>query len=50
VHLRVEIPGLPPEEARAVVDRADRVCPYSNAVRGNITVTHEVVTGAPGTD
>jgi lipoyl-dependent peroxiredoxin len=49
VHLRVEIPGLPPEEAQALVDRADRVCPYSNAVRGNITVTHEVVTGAPAT-
>ena len=49
-HLRVEIPGLPPKESRALVDRADLVCPYSNAVRGNITGTHEIVTGAPGTN
>jgi osmotically inducible protein OsmC len=46
VHLRVEIPGLSAEEAQALVERADKVCPYSNAVRGNVTVTHEVVTGA----
>jgi Ohr subfamily peroxiredoxin len=46
VHLRVAVPGLPEPEARDLVERADLVCPYSNAVRGNITVTREVVAGA----
>jgi osmotically inducible protein OsmC len=49
VHLRVALPGLSPADAEALVHRADKVCPYSNAVRGNITVTHEVVTGVPVT-
>ncbi len=43
-HLTVVLPGLSDEVARDLVERADRVCPYSNATRDNIPVTHEVVT------
>jgi len=32
-------PGLDPETARTIVDRAHVVCPYSNATRGNVDVT-----------
>ncbi|MGH3372388.1 MAG: organic hydroperoxide resistance protein [Nocardioidaceae bacterium] len=43
VGLRVRIPGTPREVADQLVAQADAVCPYSNATRGNIRVTHEVV-------
>ena len=37
--LRVELPDeLPGERARALVEAAHQVCPYSNATRGNIPV------------
>jgi lipoyl-dependent peroxiredoxin len=39
VELEVVIPGLPHDEAQALADAAHRVCPYSNATRGNIDVT-----------
>jgi len=42
VQLRVQVPGLPPEEARALVEAAHAICPYSHAVRGNIAVTLEL--------
>ena len=42
VVLRVVIPGLDTDAARALVDAAHAVCPYSNATRGNIDVTLEV--------
>lgn len=42
VHLRVSLPGLDEDDAAALVARADAVCPYSNATRDNIRVTHEV--------
>jgi osmotically inducible protein OsmC len=42
VDLVVQLPGLPDDTARELVAKADAVCPYSNATRGNITVTHEV--------
>ncbi|WP_067488623.1 organic hydroperoxide resistance protein [Actinomadura hibisca] len=39
VVLRVELPeGLEGEPGRELVERAHRVCPYSNATRGNIPV------------
>jgi len=44
VHLLVTIRSLPEETARELMERADKVCPYSNAVRGNIEVTKELVT------
>ncbi len=38
VELRISLPGLEPELARELVERAHQVCPYSNATRGNIDV------------
>ncbi|MCY1463450.1 Organic hydroperoxide resistance protein OhrB [compost metagenome] len=43
VELRIDLPGLDREEARAIVDKAHIVCPYSNATRGNIDVTLTLV-------
>lgn len=42
VHLEVVIPDLPHDQAQALADEAHRVCPYSNATRGNIQVTVSV--------
>ncbi len=39
VELTIAIPGLPREQAEALVQQAHIVCPYSNATRGNIDVT-----------
>lgn len=39
VELEVVIPTLPHDRAQALADAAHRVCPYSNATRGNISVT-----------
>lgn len=39
VRLDVAIPGLPREQAQKLLDAAHSVCPYSDAVRGNIEVT-----------
>ena len=39
VELKIAIPGLPREQAEALVQQAHIVCPYSNATRGNIDVT-----------
>ena len=36
--LRVSLPGLDPGMARAVIDGAHQLCPYSKATRGNIAV------------
>lgn len=38
VELRINLPGVPADQARALVDKAHIVCPYSNATRGNIDV------------
>jgi lipoyl-dependent peroxiredoxin len=43
VDLLVSLPALDHEQAAALVSQADAVCPYSNATRGNIAVTHEIV-------
>ncbi|RRS03575.1 organic hydroperoxide resistance protein [Aquabacterium soli] len=43
VVLNITLPGLPREEAEALVHAAHQVCPYSNATRGNISVTLNVV-------
>ncbi len=42
VTLEVVIPDLPHDQAQELVERAHRVCPYSNATRGNIEVTLKV--------
>lgn len=43
VTLNITIPGMPHDEAQALVDAAHQVCPYSNATRGNIDVTLNVL-------
>ncbi|MBF6071737.1 organic hydroperoxide resistance protein [Nocardia farcinica] len=42
VTLEVSLPHLSAEQAQALADKAHQVCPYSNAVRGNIDVTVQV--------
>lgn len=42
VDLEVHVPSLEREAAEQLVATADKVCPYSNAVRGNIEVSHTV--------
>ena len=46
VSLDLHAPHLPPAEAAALMARADQLCPYSNATRGNIEVSL-TVDGAP---
>ena len=43
VTLEVVLPGLPADQAQELADKAHMVCPYSNATRGNIEVTINVV-------
>ena len=43
VRLDVNLPGMPRAEAQKLVDAAHQVCPYSNATRGNIDVTLNLV-------
>jgi Ohr subfamily peroxiredoxin len=43
VDLDISLPGLTPEEAAALVEKAHQVCPYSNATRGNIAVRSHIV-------
>ncbi|MBU3738633.1 MAG: organic hydroperoxide resistance protein [Rhodoferax sp.] len=43
VRLNVHLPGMDAATARALVDTAHTVCPYSNATRDNIQVTLNVV-------
>ncbi|MBL8301106.1 MAG: organic hydroperoxide resistance protein [Rhodanobacteraceae bacterium] len=43
VELRIALPGMPRDQAQALVDKAHQVCPYSNATRGNIDVTLTLV-------
>jgi lipoyl-dependent peroxiredoxin len=38
VELRVSVPGLPRDQAEALVAKAHRLCPYSRATRGNLDV------------
>lgn len=38
VGMVVALPGLDAEQAHKLVEQADQVCPYSNAVRGNVDI------------
>lgn len=38
VELRILLPGVSPEVANDLIQKADAICPYSNAIRGNINV------------
>ena len=42
VALVVTIPNLEHDEALALVQKAHQVCPYSNAIRGNVEVDLQV--------
>jgi organic hydroperoxide reductase OsmC/OhrA len=37
------VPGVERDVARALVDEAHRICPYSKATRGNIDVAINLV-------
>ena len=38
IELKVTMPGVPREQAEALVEKAHQVCPYSNATRNNVPV------------
>ena len=38
VALTAHLPGIEREQAQQLVEQADAVCPYSNAVRGNVQI------------
>jgi osmotically inducible protein OsmC len=38
VELRISLPGLPRAEADVLVEKSHAVCPYSNAMRSNVSV------------
>ena len=41
--LNVSLPGVEQELAEMLLNEAEKICPYSNATRGNIEVTMELV-------
>lgn len=43
VELHISLPGMAEDDAKALIDKAHQVCPYSNATRGNIDVTLTLV-------
>ena len=43
VTLNISLPGLDKKAAESLIEKAHKVCPYSNATRGNIDVTLNLV-------
>jgi Ohr subfamily peroxiredoxin len=43
VTLKIAVPRVSTENAKALVAKAHQVCPYSNATRGNVDVALEIV-------
>jgi organic hydroperoxide reductase OsmC/OhrA len=43
VDMKVQVRGLSKESLDKVVNKANEVCPYSRATRGNVTTNIEVV-------
>lgn len=43
VHLKVSLPGVEHAAAERLTEVAHGICPYSNAVRGNVEVTTELL-------
>jgi lipoyl-dependent peroxiredoxin len=41
--LNISIPGIERDLAQSLVEDAERICPYSKAIRGNIEVAYNVV-------
>lgn len=44
VELKVRAPGWPADAISRVVEAADALCPYSNAIRGNVDVKLQPLT------
>ena len=42
VEMEVSLPGLDKAAAEALIEKAHQVCPYSNAIRGNVNVRTRV--------
>jgi Ohr subfamily peroxiredoxin len=42
VELKASLPGLPQDQATDLLHKADVVCPYSHAIRGNVQVALSV--------
>ena len=42
VEMEVSLPGVDKAAAEALVEKAHQVCPYSNAIRGNVNVRTRV--------
>jgi osmotically inducible protein OsmC len=42
VDLEIEVPGVDPAKAEELAQKAHRICPYSNAIKGNI-ITNLIV-------
>jgi Ohr subfamily peroxiredoxin len=38
IALDIALPGLPRSEAEELIEKADQMCPYSNAMRNNVAV------------
>ncbi len=43
VELQISLPGMDAGAAESLVNKAHKVCPYSNATRGNVDVTLTLV-------
>ncbi len=43
VTLEIHIDGVEPDRATFLAQKADQICPYSKALRGNVPVTLEIV-------
>ena len=43
VELKISLPGMDQATAQALIEKTHKVCPYSNATRGNIDVTLTLV-------
>jgi Ohr subfamily peroxiredoxin len=43
VEMEVALPGVDKAAAEALVEKAHQICPYSNAIRGNVNVRTRVV-------
>jgi lipoyl-dependent peroxiredoxin len=43
VQLDISLPGVPRDQAEALVEKAHQVCPYSNATRNNVPVRLNIV-------
>ena len=42
VALRITISGMPLEQIRELATSAEQLCPYAQAIRGNVTITMDV--------